>query len=607
VAVTLLPFSACMGATFPLAVSVLRSQPGDSATRPFSYLYVANVVGATAGTLLSAFILIEVLGFRGTLAVVAFLNASLGALALLLSMGRSLGRGATPALPPRPPPSVNASRRALLALFVTGLASMGMEVVWTRQFTPYLGNVVYTFAIILGGYLGATFLGATAYRRLSGRDGGMGPAGSLSPGLWGLVFFTALLPLLTADPRAPFASSLPGGAARVLAGTVPFCACLGFVTPLLMDRWSGGDPHRVGSAYGLNVVGCLLGPLVTGFGLLPWLGEPGALVTLAVPLIGVACTARAPAGGRERARAATLLSGAATAAVALLATRSFESLIPGAVVRRDATATVAAFGAGMEKRLIVNGTGMTELTPITKMMAHLPLSFRPERPTSALVICFGMGTSYRSALAWEVPTTAVELVPSVPLLFGFFHPDADQVVASPLGRIVVDDGRRFLERSPQVWDVVIVDPPPPVEAAGSSLLYSREFYQAIRRRLTPEGILQQWIPSGEPLVVASFVRALTETFPHVRAFFSVEGWGMHLLASPRPLPSVTGAELAARLPSRAARDLLEWGPQATATDQFAVVLAREIAPASLTTQAIPPLTDDRPLNEYYFLRRRGWR
>jgi hypothetical protein len=52
---------------------------------------------------------------------------------------------------------------------------------------------------------------------------------------------------------------------------------------------------------------------------------------------------------------------------------------------------------------------------------------------------------------------------------------------------------------------------------------------------------------------------------------------------------------------------LEWGPQATATDQFAVVLAREIAPASLTTPATPPLTDDRPLNEYYFLRRRGWR
>ena len=29
--------------------------------------------------------------------------------------------------------------------------------------------------------------------------------------------------------------------------------------------------------------------------------------------------------------------------------------------------------------------------------------------------------------------------------------------------------------------MVIIDPPPPAEAAGSSLLYSREFYAAIRR------------------------------------------------------------------------------------------------------------------------------
>jgi len=79
VAAALLPFCACMGATFPLGVSVLnRGTAGDHA-RSFSYLYLANVVGATAGTLVSAFLLIELLGFRGTLSAVAFLNASLGA------------------------------------------------------------------------------------------------------------------------------------------------------------------------------------------------------------------------------------------------------------------------------------------------------------------------------------------------------------------------------------------------------------------------------------------------------------------------------------------------------------------------------------------------
>ena len=40
---------------------------------------------------------------------------------------------------------------------------------------------------------------------------------------------------------------------------------LGFITPMLVDRWSGGDPDRAGRAYAANVVGCIIGPLLSGF------------------------------------------------------------------------------------------------------------------------------------------------------------------------------------------------------------------------------------------------------------------------------------------------------------------------------------------------------
>ena len=50
----------------------------------------------------------------------------------------------------------------------------------------------------------------------------------------------------------------------------------------------------------------------------------------------------------------------------------------------------------MNKQLLVNGYGMTSLTPITKMMAHLPLAFLDRPPQDALDICFGMGTTFRS-------------------------------------------------------------------------------------------------------------------------------------------------------------------------------------------------------------------
>ncbi len=610
VALAMLPFCAAMGATFPLATAVLGRLGEAFRSRSFSYLYVANTVGATAGALASAFVLIEILGFRHTLGLVALLDASLSVTALALSVTPATsaalssagadGRAPSPA-PSAPAPPPESARGALAVLFLTGLTSMGMEVVWLRQLTPYLGNMVYTFAIVLGGYLTATFTGALLYRRWAsqGGDSGVTP---LAPAVWAVVVALAMLPIAAADPRLPLVAGLLPGTARVLLGLLGFCGALGFVTPFVTDRWSHGEPRRVGSAYAVNVLGCIAGPLVAGFVLLPRLGEIASLTVLALPLLllGITGTVLTPAVRRSGIAWSALAT--AALALALFAGRSFESEVPDAIVRRDATATVVVSGRGFERRILVNGIGMTYLTPITKMMAHLPLAQSSHRPESALVVCFGMGTSYRSALSWGIPTTAVELVPSVPTFFGEFHADAAAILAAPLGRIVVDDGRRFLERTTNSYSAIVVDPPPPLSAAGSSLLNSREFFQAIRRRLAPGGIVQHWIPAADPLVVAAILRALSETFPHVRVFTSAKGRGLHVLASVDGLPAVTAAELAGRLPSRAAADLVEWNPGSTAERQFARVLGREMRLATLLRGDVAALTDDRPVNEYFVLR-----
>src|SRR2546422_9342857 len=100
IALTLLPYCIAMGATFPLAMAAMRSLFGERAKQSFSYLYVANVLGATAGTIGSALVLIELFGFRGTLLVAASLNGLLAASALALS----LGAAGTPNSTPGPPP-----------------------------------------------------------------------------------------------------------------------------------------------------------------------------------------------------------------------------------------------------------------------------------------------------------------------------------------------------------------------------------------------------------------------------------------------------------------------------------------------------------------------
>ena len=614
VAITLLPFCTAMGATLPLGMAALRSgREAEGATRgagTFSYLYTANVIGAASGTLISALFLIELLGFQGTLRVAAILNVLLAVAVLALS-ARLPSKGSEG--PPRDqsersatpvPKSKAASGRSSDAalrwvpwlLFLTGLISMGMEVVWVRQFTPYLGTVVYAFASILAIYLVATFFGSTVYRWRAARNA------SSRRTAWGAsavlaVALLAMLPSVLADPRFGPPDKFATGLLRVALGIAPFCFALGYLTPRLVDLWSRGDPARAGSVYALNVLGCIAGPLVASFGLLPFLGERWVLALLALPLFAFVL-----AGSKARALGIAAL--AAGVAVVLLS-RDFDRIFSTRESRRDHSATVIAVGEGMNKHLLVNGYGMTTLTPITKMMAHLPLALREDPPERALVICFGMGTSFRSSLTWGIPTTAVELIPSVPELFDYYHLDAAAVRAKPGARIVVDDGRRFLERTREAFDVITVDPPPPVEAAGSSLLYSKEFFEAVRARLSADGVLQQWLPPAEPVVVDAIARALGETFPHVRAFHSQLGWGIHFLASRSPIPPLDPAQLVARMPAAAQSDLVEWDPGMIAADPITAVLMNEISMAALigSGPARGPLTDDRPVNEYYLLRR----
>ena len=607
VACTLVPWCALMGATIPIGMRAIRQTLPRESGRSFSSLYTANVAGAVIGTELPL-LLIELLGFHGTLWVGAACNGAIAAAAIVLSwisLQESPAEAAESLT--KSIPSGASGGAILILLFLTGLTSMGMELVWVRQFTPYQGTVVYAFAGILCVYLGATFVGSRLYRLWSSRQAGA--SGGESPVLWTLLALAALFPLVTSNPSIHWSKGL-----RLVLGVAPFTGLLGFLTPMLVDRRSAGDPGKAGTAYAVNVVGCILGPLLAGFLLLPYLSERWSLIVLALPWLIFGLRALRPSPGVTRFASAAAYVLVPLAGVLIFSSKGYDESYPQRQVLRDSTATVIATGDGMDKQLLVNGFGMTSLTPITKMMAHLPLAFLDRPPQDALDICFGMGTTFRSLLSWKIHATAVELVPSVPRMFSYFHSDGAELLQSPLGHVVIDDGRRYLERTTQQYDLITIDPPPPVEAAGSSLLYSEEFYAAARKRLRPGGILAQWLPEGDNEDFAAVARALHNSFPYVRVFGSVDGWGFHFLASEQPLPRLTAEDLQRNLPAEAAADLTEWDPPPGGSPAvllaFDTVLENEIPIEKLIAQspATPALRDDRPINEYYALRRwqRRW-
>jgi predicted membrane-bound spermidine synthase len=604
VGLTLVPWCALMGATIPVAMLAIKQDLRRESQRSFSFLYLSNVLGAVAGATLPL-LFIELVGFRGTLKVGAALNVLIALSVMALTLRRSPADAAfqfaeRPAIAPASK-LASRSKKPLLLLFATGFTSMGMELVWIRQFTPYLGTVVYAFASILATYLASTFLGSRIYRIWSRKSQPV-------PGLvWPLLGLAAFLPLIAANPEFHLFK-----VTRLALGVIPFSCLLGFVTPMLVDRWSEGDPDRAGRAYAINIIGCILGPLLSGFVLLPVMSERWALLALALPWLAIGLWPGWPSASPRISevpvwqRVSSYVIVLASLAM-VFTNRAFEDEFGGrSRVMRDNTATSIATGSGMKKNLLINGVGITGLSPAIKMMAHLPLSFLGHRPQNVLVICFGMGTTYRSMLSWGIPVTGVELVPSVPQLFGYYHEDGPALLRSPQSHVVIDDGRRFLERTNQQYDVIAIDPPPPVSAAGSSLLYSEEFYGIVKQHLRPGGILHQWLPGCDDTVRASAARALRNSFPYIRVFPSVGAWGSHFIASMTPIPNRTAKDLLDQMPPRAVEDMMEWGPETDPERHIAAVLNRELSINDLVAEApdAPSLKDDRPVNEYFLWRMR---
>jgi predicted membrane-bound spermidine synthase len=591
-------------------MAYVREQEKES-PESFSFLYFANVLGAMSGSLLAVLALIETLGFFHTLVFAAAGNVIIAAISIGLSMKSPAGRTKSlrdetaPALADQPA----GSRLAPWILFSTGFSAMAMEVVWTRVMCPVLRTQVYSFAFIIFAYLGATFAGSILYRSHLRRK-----ATWSMPFLIAILAATAFLPIFAVDPAFVTAVWNVGSGMYyeswraklfVLMSIAPMCGVLGYLTPSLIDQYSAGQPAKAGKAYGINIVGCVLGPLVASYVLMPFLRERYALILLSLPLVVLFCVC---VRDLTRMQQRILVPINILALVwALAGAGDFDRLLarnePNAQIRRDYAAAVDSFGLHMQKRLLVNGIGMTILTPATKYMVHLPMAHHRGPPQKALIICFGMGTTFRSALTWGVDATVVELVPSVPQAFPFYHADAAEVLGNSKGHIVIDDGRRFLQREGAKYDVIVIDPPPPVEAAGSSLLYTPEFYALIKEHLNTNGILETWIPSAPFDTAQAIIRSLHDSFSYVRCLISIERCGTHLMASMDPIPEKTAAQLAEAMPAQAKRDIMEWQTSGDLTNDLQIVLTQEVPMSKVLNPDLRlAITDDQPFNEYFFLR-----
>ena len=515
------PATVLMGATLPTLTRHL-SGGGDHLSAAFGRLYATNTFGAIVGTLLSGLVLIEVLGLTGAMLVGAACSAVAGVVAIALARSwPQLGLATMPARGARrePEPVQRTPAQPGLALgvaFVSGLTSLGYQVLWTRLLASGTGGSTYVFTMILAVFLAGIALGAILFSvfRARLRDPvallaiAQAAVGLLA--LWGLVNVIAFPG--SVRPIEPL-RTLATVWRAVLPVVLPATILMGLAFPASSALLEGRD-GRIATAAGrllaANTLGAISGTFLIPLLVIPAIGSPSAVVALALVNCATAlalAVARVRRPVRRVGIAATALAVAA-ALVSSLATPG-RVIDPGAARIRIAGGTIFASAedeiaavqsgrVGGERELWVTGTSMTLLTVDARLMPILPLMLRPNA-TSALIVAFGMGSSYRTALRAGLEVEGVELVPSVPLMFGHFYPDASSILADPRGRLVIADGRNHVDLTTRRYDIIVTDPPPPIWAAGVSVISSKEYYEAGRSRLTPGGAMMQWVPYGQTL------------------------------------------------------------------------------------------------------------
>ena len=278
-----------MGATLPALVRAL-SASADGARRTMPLLYGLNTLGAVAGTLGTGLVFLEIFGVSTTMLLCALVNLLVGAFAFSRS-GADGGTAARRAPVRRRPADAGLLRAlagtrpglfALAALFASGAATMGYEVVFTRRPRPRLRRLVVRVhdrprRLPRRSRPRRARRGRTRGPEAaapSGRDRRAGRARAArrsarsrsSRPFHGSFSISSSCPSRASGPRSP-PRPRSRRSSSFLSRSSPASPCRSSSTPSHADLASVG--RAIGSAYLVNTAGALAGSLATGFLLVP--------------------------------------------------------------------------------------------------------------------------------------------------------------------------------------------------------------------------------------------------------------------------------------------------------------------------------------------------
>src|SRR6266550_4621031 len=500
-----------MGGTLPILVRGITRNSAELGMR-VSQLYSANTLGAVAGTLISGFVLVPALGLRATVASAVALNILAGLIALRIGKAPhnpGAAKGSPPLVTSVPADPQQFTFAFLLFLFaVIGSTAFAYEIAWTRLLAIPISSSTYAFTLMLATFLAGTVIGSACFQRFVASSGRVSLA-TLSrtqteigiAALSSLILFRwipAVIPPLLRATHQTFSGLVLAQLVTSALTVLPVATIFGFNFPtvvVLLDgtaRANSGTSATVGRAYAANTFGAIVGSLITGFWLVPWLGSFRMIAAAAGVnlLLAVALELRSP----ER-RILPLAMNLLCLLIAFVV--GYSSFFYN---RALLSLSAVLYGNSYQGHLTLG-----------EIAATSDLVFTADGVNDSIAV-FRSDNYVTLRLNGKVDASTGDA--RTQLLLGHlgaaFEPAPRRVL------IIFDDARNFLLTSRQKYDLIVSEPSNPW-IAGIATLFTDEYYAAVRRQLAPGGKFVQWVQaySLAPADLRMIIASLAPHFPEV--------------------------------------------------------------------------------------------
>ncbi|HEY6189904.1 MAG TPA: fused MFS/spermidine synthase [Pyrinomonadaceae bacterium] len=459
----------------------------------------------------------------------------------------------------------------LLCAAVSGFVTISAQVAWTRVLTMVIGSSTYAFSIavalfLLGLSWGAYMVGRKKIKEeLRRKILKVELATAVSLFLSILIINQTPVILIYTGLRLELDSWSGLLMLQVFVAALLIllpALLMGMVMPLVLvwasEAGGSASVRLVGRSYALNTLGAIAGAFCTGFILIPKASTRFTILfaaTLCVIVAGVAYMPGPSVADKDLRR--SLAAGATIALIILLfiaaprvnlsglSLGAYDSLVRVLARTRSTgsddrsqnngeethsllmyeegpTATVSVRKDWNITSMAINGrtnASDKEDMPTQVMLGQLPLLLAP-RIENSLVVGFGSGVTVGAMLQSPIQSLeCVELEPSVINAGEYFNHVNNEPRKDPRLRLIIDDARAYLRVNPVKYNIIVSEPSHPW-VPGVANLFTREFFELGRSRLTDDGVFVQWLQiyqlSNDGL--RSVLATYRSVFPHILVF-----------------------------------------------------------------------------------------